>query len=505
LYEATAETLETVQANYAKDVADANTAGRRLVLNNVRTAVRDAGGTPGSLPSSAMVAENQANSQWFVDTISSWIETIPAGSSFEGIYFDGVLVTEVATVQQFVSELEYLAGVDAETIERLQGELDAALAAAEFESFDFTDASGETFTITSEADAQAAMASINGKFIAENARFADVSNKLATAMADLDEANRLLDVATDLANDYATEIGMHEATIVELNNTIAAHNQTIGDQTTQIETLSQQISDSQSALGAAVTNVLTDGTAYTFDANTNIQDVIQDVFNSGFDQGEEFAFMFANATQAVQDLYNSGAVTVEMLERIAADEAFHQAIAGGTTLTNELAEGSYEWDGTATGEVTYSDDYVVANFSTDGTSAQNWINEATGAAATVIFGDMSDGNGGLIENVVVYSTDSSLVGTAASVFKAFDGAWTAGNDLTSGLYSDYVTFSVNGETNFIIEESYVNGEYVNFFDKLADTKLEAYVEGYKQGFSDGYVSGYQDGYADGVAGRDPKH
>ena len=194
-----------------------------------------------------------------------------------------------------------------------------------------------------------------------------------------------------------------------------------------------------------------------------------------------------------------------MLDKIASDKAFHEAIAGGTTMLNELSEGSYEWDGTATGEVTYSDDYVAANYSTGGSLAYNFNKVDTGEYTTVIFGDMSDGNGGLLEDVVVYSTDSSLVGTAKTVLTNDDGVWTD-HSLVAGTTSSYVSFTVGGEDKFIIESGYnADGQFVDFFAGVANTKLEAYVEGYKQGFSDGYVSGYKDGYDDGLNGRDAKH
>ena len=59
------------------------------------------------------------------DVMASMLETIPAGEPFE-ITINGDVITNVATVQQFVNELVYFAGVDAAEIERLEGELAAA-------------------------------------------------------------------------------------------------------------------------------------------------------------------------------------------------------------------------------------------------------------------------------------------------------------------------------------------------------------------------------------------
>ena len=84
------------------------------------------------------------------------------------------------------------------------------------------------------------------------------------------------------------------------------------------------------------------------------------------------------------------------------------------------------------------DDYVAANSGNGGSQAQHWTfhdpNGASEKSVTVIFGDMSDGNGGVNNDVVVFSTDESLVGTAKTDFTAIGNGWVPGTN--KGIYPE---------------------------------------------------------------------
>ena len=401
--------LQDIINGHADDRDMANATGRHAILDQIAAEIVEAGGTADGMPSVDQILEDRASSSTGANyraLIEGWLDTLPAGSSFE--------------------------------------------------EFTFSDAWGGG-AITVNAD--------NYREVLEN-----YNQRVNTA-----------------------QVALADAAFVP----VTVGNVTYNSVQELRDELDFQISEREELVDAAAQYLGADNVP------SDVWSLVGAVHQDGIQDGLDAAVMLGDITQTIRDLYNSGEVTLNWLNQIATEEAFHQAISADITLNQRgIVHNAENYELMAGG---------VAAHSVGGLSsyvAHSFTNTDTGAQATVIFGSMADENGNVMEDVVVYSLDEELIGTPASEFSNSPGAtttWAAYNVNAGGATSDYVSFTnPAGDLKVLINNGYMDGEVYEFLGTTT-SKLEAYVEGYKSGYSDGYVDGYKDGYADGKADRPAKH